>query len=396
MIGFFYFCINQSTMAPMKAIKYLVFVSLFFIISCKKDKVDGSSVKTFQSSINDMASTLSTIRQIKFQEALYIIKTYGTTDQAYMEQMNQTAALLNGKNLNAVFSIADSIAAAHNVEWSSKGTPSLGEMNIFDEHKPTEIDPNDISASALAITVQPVAVDSVNGPQALMIIPRLQDRNGKNISFTNATLEATLEIMSGGVKILTSRNFMTNNNFKGFYLKLQNLPASKVMDNKIDAKITVKTKKDTFEMTKSGISVNPNSLQASATESDVDAITSDSIKSSTPTPISTVAGEPSATVSKFLSNINANNLKAAYAMSNNPAWGSYDAFSNPSSGFGAVKNIKVNTVKTNSKSTDQAQVNASYNVTDQQGNNTTLNVTYTLKASVDGWKITGYKINSTN
>jgi len=367
----------------------LIFLTLF-LFSCKKDKVDGSTLRSFQSSINDMASSLSTVQQIKFQEALYIIKKYGTNTDAYLDQMNETAQLLNGKKTAQIFSIADSIAAANNVEWSSTGTPSLGEMNIFDENKPTEIDPNDITAEALTINIQPLEIDSIKGATAFMIIPRLVDKSGQPIHFSNATLEATLEVSSGGVKILTSRNFMTNNAFKGFYLKVSNLPADKILNNQIDAKVGVKTKSKTYEMTKTGIAINPNALAPA--EENEDEIISDSLQ--TDTPISNVVGNPSATVSKFISNINSNNLKEAYGMSNNPSWGSYETFSNPTSGFGAVKSIEVKSIKTSSQNSDQASVNASYNVTDNKGNTSELQATYTLKASADGWKITNYKINS--
>ena len=50
---------------------------LLVFTSCKKDTVDGSSMKTFQASINEMSTSLSTLEQTKFNEALYILKTFG-------------------------------------------------------------------------------------------------------------------------------------------------------------------------------------------------------------------------------------------------------------------------------------------------------------------------------
>ena len=52
-------------------------MAMLLLVSCKKDKVDASSTMAFQESINDMASGLSTLEQIKFNEALYILKTFG-------------------------------------------------------------------------------------------------------------------------------------------------------------------------------------------------------------------------------------------------------------------------------------------------------------------------------
>jgi hypothetical protein len=62
-----------------------------------------------------------------------------------------------------------------------------------------------------------VSVDSVLGPKALQIVPRLLDAAGNKVDFENAALETTLEVSSQGVKLLTSKNLMQNNQFKGFY-----------------------------------------------------------------------------------------------------------------------------------------------------------------------------------
>ena len=99
-------------------------------------------------------------------------------------------------------------------------------------------------------------------------------------------------------------------------------------------------------------------------------------------------------MSKFLSNLGSQNLKAAYDIAENPSWGSYDRFSNPTSGFGGVKNISVKNISTKSSANNVASVNATYDVTDKDGNKTALEVTYGLKQTANGWKITSYKINS--
>ena len=57
------------------------FVALFLLIACKKDRVDATNQKTFQESINDMASELPTFQQEKFNEALYILKTFGVESE---------------------------------------------------------------------------------------------------------------------------------------------------------------------------------------------------------------------------------------------------------------------------------------------------------------------------
>ncbi len=58
---------------------------------------------------------------------------------------------------------------------------------------PSETDVNDIAANSLQITTSEVSVDSVLGPKALQIVPRLLTLAGNKVDFENAALETTLE-----------------------------------------------------------------------------------------------------------------------------------------------------------------------------------------------------------
>jgi hypothetical protein len=130
--------------------------------------------------------------------------------------------------------------------------PSLGEMNIFGDDKAKESDPNDVKANSLSI-IQDLQVMMEQEPTAIQIVPRLVDNAGNPVSFTGAGLEATLEVFSNGVKLSTAKNLMQDNNFKGFNLKFSSIPAAKVVDNKIDITVSVKTTAKTFKMSKIGL-----------------------------------------------------------------------------------------------------------------------------------------------
>lgn len=382
----------------MKRLFILLLLPMLLLTACKKDKVDASSTKAFQESINDMASSLPTLKQIKFNEALYILKTFGVEGKNDIEKLKNLGALLEGKNVQQILSLADQVAQQNNIAWTSTGPPSLGEMNIFGDEKAAEHDPNDVSASSLAIAVNPIMRDSVNGAQTLQIVPRLLDSKGQNVSFTGAGLETILEVFNNGNKLLTAKNMMQDNNFRGFTLKLSSLPKDKIPDDKIDITVTVKTSAKTYKMSKIGVEVNPNALftpaPAASTE---DTDTSDATTSETTGTETTTAEppgtDPKNTVSKFLGNLSSQNFKAAYDASQNPVWGSYDRFSNPTSGFGAVKNINVKNISTTSTSSSAASVNATYDVKDKEGKTTSLHVTFGLKNVNGEWKITSYKIN---
>lgn len=380
----------------MKRFFLLTILSVIFLVSCKKDAVDGESTKAFQESINDMTSSLPTLQQIKFNEALYILKTFGVEADGDLEELKALAKLLDGKKVPEIFAMADQVAKQNGITWASNAPPSLGEMNIFQNITPSEKDPNDILAASIQINVNPVSVDSILGPKAIMVVPRLLDNNGTRVEFDKAALETILVISSQGEKIMTSKNLMQNNSFKGFYVTLASLPKDKIFDDKIDVKITVKTSKKILEMTKMGVPINGKALltpEVTTDEveiTDPNAVTPDGATTEVPK----VMGDPKNTVVNFLSSLNSQNLKAAYSQADNPSWGSYETFSNPNSGFGTVKKVDVKTVDTKNNANNAASVNATYIVTDKNGNTTELDVSYGLKATENGWKITSYKINS--
>ncbi|ACU08845.1 hypothetical protein FIC_02412 [Flavobacteriaceae bacterium 3519-10] len=385
----------------MKRILFLLMFS-FLMISCKKDKVDASSTQALQSSINDMASGLATLQQVKFNEALYILKTFGVDAEGDVNELNALGKLINGMKVPQILALADQVAQQNGIDWTSTGPPSLGEMNIFGDEQATESDPNDISAKSLSLAITPVGNDSILGPKALQIVPRLLDTSGKPIVFSGAALEVTLEVFSSGNRILTAKNLMTDNNFKGFSLRFASLPSQKIVDNRIDITVSAKTAKKTFKMSKIGVAVNPKALlmpSGTPTDNPGTPITDPGTELPSDTSAGTEiqpaapAADPKVSVTRFLNNLGSQNLRGAYDVADNPNWGSYETFSNPTSGFGAVKNINVKNITTNNAAGSSASVNATYDVTDKTGKTTALQVTFGLKNVNGEWKISSYKIN---
>ena len=398
MSGFF---LNLYKYKTMKRILFLLLFG-FLVISCKKDSVDATTTQTLQSSINDMASSLNTLQQVKFNEALYILKTFGVDADGDVNELKALGQLINGQKVPQIFALADQVAQKNGIEWTSTGPPSLGEMNIFGNDLVKESDPNDVSATSLHVETKPMSVDSVLGPKSLQIIPRLIDATGKPLVFTGAGLEATLEVFSNGTKISTAKNLMQDNNFKGFNLRFASLPAQRIVDNKIDVTVSIKTTKKTFKMSKIGIAVNPNALMMPVVNTPVNPENpteanptnpDGTVTAPTNPTVATPSVDPKNSVTKFLNNLSTQNLKGAYETAENPNWGSYETFSNPNSGFGGVKNISVKNMTTNSTSANAASVNATYDVTDKSGKTTALQVTFGLKNVNGEWKISSYKIN---
>lgn len=385
----------------MRRLYFLLLLLFLGLTSCKKDSVDATNTKTFQSSINDMASRLNTLQQVKFSEALYILKTFGVEGKSDVEKLSALGKLLNGKKVPEILAMADQTAQKHGIAWTSTGPPSLGEMNIFGADEATEFDPNDIKAKSLSLTTFETLKDSVLGPKAIQVIPRLVDAAGKPIEFSGAALETVLEVFSNGNRILTSKNLMQDNDFRGFTLRMEALPSQKISDNKIDVSVTVKTTNKDYKMSKIGLAVNPKALLMPQVAKPVETVpaVADDLSSGITQPSSTdavspaPAGDPKTTVTRFLNNLGAQNLRGAYEVSENPSWGSYETFANPTSGFGGVKNVNVKSISTKSTGANSASVSATYDVTSKDGKTTALQVTFGLKNVNGEWKISSYNIN---
>ena len=388
--------------ALFKLNRFFVFAMLMLFVSCKKEAVDATSTRTLQSSINDMTSSLNTLQQVKFNEALYILKTFGVEAEGATSELKALGVLINGMKVPQIFSLADQVAQENGVEWTSTGPPSLGEMNIFGNVQATEFDANDIQASALNVDVTNIGNNEVLGTQALQVVPRLADSKGDPITFEGAALETVLEVFSGGNRIYTSKNLMLDNKFKGFVVRFASLPAQKIIDQAIDITVSVKTSKKTFKMSKIGVPVNPKALLMPVgnpadnpanvdTESPV--IAQDGTVVTPDVKVPTSTADPKTSVTKFLNSLSTQNLRGAYDVADNPNWGSYETFSNPTSGFGGVKSISVKNMTTNNTTANSASVNATYDITDKEGRTTAVQVTFGLKNVNGDWKISSYKIN---
>lgn len=375
---------------------FAVCMALFFLVSCKKDRVDAASTKAFQESINDMTSELPTLKQIKFNEALYILKTFGVEGENDVVKIKNLGKLLNGKNAQEILTLADQVAQKNEVAWSSTAPPSLGEMDIFGSiDEASEYDPNDIKAKALQLETIEIKKDSLSGATGLKIIPRLLDERGNPVAFSQAGLETTMQVSSGGTTLYTSKNLMQDNKFSGFTLRYSSFSADKIVEGKIDISVSVKTTNKTFKKSKIGIPINPNALYVPVQTQPIgeDETIETPTESTTPAENSNPSTDPKSVVSKFLNQLSSQNFKGAYDISENPSWGSYDKFSNPVSGFGSVAGLTIKKVSSPSISGNSASVNATYDIKDKDGKTTPLNVTFSLKNINGEWKISNYQVN---
>lgn len=238
--------------------KYLRILSIFFLfalISCKKYAVDGTSIKTFQESINDMSSNLTTLKQIKFNEALFVLKNYAVQGEGDFQKLEALSKLIDGKKVLEIFKMADEVAQKNNLEWASNSEPSLGNMNIFDVKKPSERDVNDIDATSINLIVRETKMDSISGVKSLQVIPKLISNSGNPSEFSNASLELTAEVYSNDVKIFTSKKILTDNHSKGVFINTSKIGLDKIINGMVDVKVSIKTANGYLQAVKKGINI---------------------------------------------------------------------------------------------------------------------------------------------
>lgn len=239
----------------MKYLRVLFIFFIFVLISCKKESIDGSSIKTFQESINDMSSNLTTLKQIKFNEALFVLKNYGVQGDSDFEKLVALSKLIDGRKVSEIFKMADEVAQKNNLEWASNAEPSLGNMNIFEVKKPSERDVNDIDATSIDLVVKETKIDSITGVKSLQVIPKLISSKGSLAEFSNASLEQTTEVYSDGVKIFTSKKILTDNHSKGVFINTSKIALDKIINGTVDIKVTIKTANGYLQANKNGINI---------------------------------------------------------------------------------------------------------------------------------------------
>ncbi|MDL1913801.1 MAG: hypothetical protein FDW93_04660 [Bergeyella sp.] len=366
-----------------------VFAVVFFFAACKKSTVDASSLKNFQRSINGMATQLSTLQQVKFREALYIIKTYEAKDESDFESLKKLASILNRKSVEQILQFADRVAQDNRVEWSSKGPPSLGNMNIFESAPDViEHDPNDIEAHALVIDIRESMKDSVMGAKALLVVPRLVDEDSKPVEFSQASLETILEVMGYEGKIYASKSLIHNNDFKGFVIRTDAFPEDKIRDNKIDIRVRIKTANKDFITTRKGVRVNPKVLMKVSEESGG----SFAPEQDNQETLSIHSGSLKKLVEGFLAQVSKKRFKEAYEKVANPQWDTYEKFVDPISGFGGIEQIEIKNMSEFLISDSSAKVSVTFDMGRKDGKTTSLHADFGLKNVNDEWKVISYTV----
>lgn len=302
--------------------RVLLIASLLFVFSCSNDnqKIDGRDEIVFNQTVDEIAKDLPLLQQTKFKEALDIIFHYRTNptnneDQRWAAVRN----LVDGKNASEVFDMAENIAVENTFTWNrnqvplANGIPMPGTTNIAEE---IAIEEDNAVAS-----IQRFDFRAKSETDGLRIDPFFFDTQGKEVQLDKATT-ATIEVFSGGQVIYTQRATIDPNSMDALYrnnsifLKYSNLDKSKIKGAAVDVLIRVPhperylTQRKTVTLSDEFGGVGAETKMDSVSKvinKDVAMITTLS--------------------NRFVQNVSKKNYSAAFALTRNNDWATFQKFS---------------------------------------------------------------------
>lgn len=303
--------------------RVLLIASLLFVFSCNQNnqKIDGRDQVVFNQTVDEIAKDLPLLQQTKFKEALDIIFHYRTNptnndDQRWAAVRN----LVDGKNAEEVFEMAEHIAVENNFSWNrnqvplANGIPMPGSLNESEESATEE-------ESAIA-SIQRFDFRAKTETDGIRIDPFFFDAQGKEMQLDKATT-ATIEIFSGGQVIYTQRATIDPNSMDALYrnnsifINYSNLDKGKVKSGAVDLLIRIPhperylTQRKTVTLSQEfsgGVEAGTKmDSVAKVIHKDVAMITTLS--------------------NRFIQNVAKKNYSAAFALTRNNDWATYQKFS---------------------------------------------------------------------
>ena len=296
-------------------------------------KIDGRDQGVFNETVDKIAKELPLLQQDKFKEALDIVYHYKTSATNNDEQRWAAVRnLVDNKTSDELFEMAEKIAVENNFSWNRNQVPLVNGIPLPGS---TVVKEDIASVEEPAIKIQRFDFRIKNEDEGIRLDPFFFDVEGQEIQLGQA-VTATLEIFSGGQIIFTQRAKIDPNSMDALYrnngilLKYASLDPSKIKSNSVD--ILVRIPHPERYLTQRKTVTIPSDLVGGAGETKMDSVSKTISKD-----ISMVT-----TLSnRFLQNISKKNYSAAFALTRNNDWATYQKFSQDN----LVSNLESSKVK---------------------------------------------------
>ncbi|PQL93860.1 hypothetical protein [Apibacter adventoris] len=361
----------------------LVLVLFFFFISCKKEytTVDGSSKDNFNKSIESISSKLTILQQDKIQEAIKLIYKFRTEGTDETKRWEELYELLNGKNADQIFDIAEEVAKENKISWSSTSMNTL-DSSVFDEElKSMTLEEEKLkqieAATKINLHFSPVS-NNVENNDGFYLYPELVDEEGNSITYDNLPLSLSISFINNGTVVYVTKKTITSSEAgnpslkKGIKIPYNMFDKNKVSDARVDVEIKANAgEKYLYGKLKAiPIDLSKTKEVTNSVEDEINnQVSVDNVKS-------------------FIQNIGNKNYSKAYSLTKNPKWDTEEKFASTSNGFGTVEATNLLTTEVINTSRDKITIFALYQIKDQNGKVKTLKQNFILKKDKDNWFIT--------
>ncbi len=365
--------------------------SIVLLMACEKEAsvMNGINKESFEESVEIMKRELPSDQMPKLEEAIQIIFTYNTHQDTDSLRWSRTRHLLNQKNADEIFTMAERTAKEKGINWNrtSLGLLDLSKLPSVNANTP-EDNPNlQILKNVKSAKITSKVIDQNHDKvyDALMVFVTLLDEEGHAVEFQEAENTGDLTVYSDHQKVLSKNFKMTHSQLgnpslgRGLILPFHALNAEHMKGDEIDVSVKVITPHAYFSANENALEI-PYTKYVEHTRVDQEAIAKDK-----------AAAE--ATVTQFLDAIGQGNLKAAHDLSVNSEWKDFKQFSSKDLGYGDVSGVTLTNIKTTQfdPEKEKAQVQAEYTFLMKKEQEVPLKKLFYLQKIADQWKIVSTK-----
>ena len=356
---------------------------IFLCYSCEKEYkvIDGTSKETFTQSVKSISSKLTILQQDKIQEAVKLIYKFKTEGSDEDKRCEQLYTLLNGKNAEQIFDMAEEIAKKNKIPWTSISMNSV-DPSVFDkdlkplteaEQKLKQIE----KATRINLRYAPINKDDkIN--DGFYLYPELIDDSGAAVSYTDLPLNLSISFINNGNIVYVIQREVNSSQvgnpslMKGIKVYYSLFDNKKLFNSSLDVEIKIKAEDKYLYGKLSGIPIDLSKTRDAST------------------PIEDEINKQVAldNVKKFIRFIGNKQYSEAYNLTQNPKWISLDQFSSTTNGFGTIDATNLINAQSGEKNENRQMVNVQYQIKDINGKVKTLTQNFILKKVKDNWLIT--------
>jgi hypothetical protein len=355
---------------------------IFLCYSCEKEYkvIDGTSKETFTKSVKSVSSKLTILQQDKIQDAVKLIFKFKTEGSDEDKRWEQLYSLLNGKNAEQIFDMAEQIAKQNKIPWSSTSMNSV-DPSVFDDNlKPlTEVEQKlqqIEKATRINLRYSPINKDE-NLNEGFYLYPELIDDSGSAVSYTDLPLNLSISFINNGNMVYVIQREVNSSEvgnpslMKGIKIPYSMFDNKKLSNSFLDVEIKINAEDKYLHGKLTNIPIDLSKTRDAST------------------PIEDEINKQVAldNVKKFIQFIGNKKYSEAYSLTMNNKWGSLDQFSSTTNGFGTIDAVNLINAQVGEKNDDKQIVNVQYQIKDVNGKIKTLTQNFILRKVKDNWLI---------